>query len=323
METNNQNTSSRSLLKWHAIGIGLKLTLLFGLVASVIGYVVFQSFLRQLRCEPIDATILTAKLEPCPDGMFSVDIRFAYTIERQRFTTGKYRDDFGTMCLKKDEAEEIINQYPQGRQVQAWYDPEHPKYAVLDRSLGMVHKCYLIVMGGFAVILTLAWLFRRTNVPVSERLTACFWIAFGTMVSALVGAVQTGCDVVPPPEVRTTGGDYGSVTSEILSGAVFTSRTGRDRSYDDLQWVFHEETFSITAGKNGLPPVLANRLLPDGVTATEITGKWVVADDVITCTEIKADGEITDQPPRTLRTFITPILRIEAGQQYKFARTFP
>ena len=171
METEKQNSSKRSLLKWHAIGIGLKLTLMFLLAVSVIGYVVFQSFLRQLRCEPVEATILTAKLEPCPDGLFSVDIRFAYSIDRRRFTTGKYRDDFGKLCLKEDEAREIIDRYPQGKKVQAWYDPEHPKYAVLDRSLGMIHKGFLAIMSGFTVILALVFLWRRkrgNGIQISE-----------------------------------------------------------------------------------------------------------------------------------------------------------
>ena len=53
--------------------------------------------------------------------------------------------------------------------------------------------------------------------------------------------------------------------------------------------------------------------------AAEISGKWPEADDVITFTGIPADSELTDQPPRTQRTFLTPILRIEAKLQYKFA----
>ena len=141
----------------------------------------------------------------------------------------------------------------------------------------------------------------------------------GTGMILIAFMALSGCDFQSSTEVRETGGDYGPVTHDILAGARFTGRTGRDRSYDDLQWEFGGESFLITAGENGLPPVLADRLLPDGVKAAEISGKWTVADDVITFTEITADGELIDQPPRTLRTFLTPLLRIEAGQQYKFA----
>lgn len=139
----------------------------------------------------------------------------------------------------------------------------------------------------------------------------------------ILGFVLTlsGCDPTPPAKIRVTGQDEDyNVTHDMLVGATFTSRTGKDRSYDDLQWRFQDKTFLVTAGRNGLPRGLASRLLPDGVDATEISGKWTVDDRVITFTEITADGELTDQPPRTLRTMVTPILRIEAGQQYKFSR---
>jgi hypothetical protein len=143
-------------------------------------------------------------------------------------------------------------------------------------------------------------------------------------VGLLLGIALTlsGCDLFFPQEVRVTGGDY-EVTHDMLAGAKFTSRTGRDRRYDDLQWVFQDKTFLITAGQNGLPPVLTSLLLPEGVEATTISGKWTVDKDKITFTEIKADGELVDQPPRTLRTMFTGVLRIEAGPQYKFNRGYP
>ena len=106
----------------------------------------------------------------------------------------------------------------------------------------------------------------------------------------------------------------------MLAGAEFVRCTGRNDRYNDLQWVFQEETFLITAGRNGLPPDLAVLLLPDEVKATEISGKWAVTDDVITFTEMKANGELVDQPPRTLATMNTPLLRIDAGEQYIFSK---
>ncbi|GAB5440320.1 MAG: hypothetical protein Fues2KO_06690 [Fuerstiella sp.] len=133
-------------------------------------------------------------------------------------------------------------------------------------------------------------------------------------------SVLAGCGDMPPEKDRETGGDYGPVTQDMLAGAALINRTGKDTRFDDLQWVFHEETFRITAGQNGLPPVLASQLLPDDLEATEITGRWAVKDDVITLTDMMADGVQLDQAPRTLRTMFTGVLRIQAGPQYVFSR---
>lgn len=148
------------------------------------------------------------------------------------------------------------------------------------------------------------------------------WVlAIVTRCAMLVAAINfSGCDGLQSEKNPVTGGDYGPVTTEMLTGATFNGRTGRDRSFDDLQWTFQEDTFQITAGKNGLPPVLAESLLPEGVIASEISGQWTVANDVVTFTQIKADGKDVDQFPRTLKTMFTGVLRIVAGPQYKFTR---
>lgn len=39
------------------------------------------------------------------------------------------------------------------------------------------------------------------------------------------------------------------------------------------------------------------RLLPEGVDASDISGKWTIADHVITITEGRAVGRVADQPP--------------------------
>lgn len=68
---------------------------------------------------------------------------------------------------------------------------------------------------------------------------------------------------------------------------------------------------------------LPGRLLPEQVEATKIAGNWSVENDVITFTNITADGVPTDQEPRQLATMFTGVLRIVAGPQYVFDRGQP
>mgnify|MGYP001547270897 CR=1 FL=1 len=87
--------------------------------------------------------------------------------------------------------------------------------------------------------------YRRYQKKLRSRISAGLFLC--------VGLTLTGCDLFIPQEARVTGGDY-EVTHDMLAGAKFTSRTGRDRRYDDLQWVFQDKTFLITAGRTACHP---------------------------------------------------------------------
>lgn len=128
----------------------------------------------------------------------------------------------------------------------------------------------------------------------------------------------TGCD--DRNKIVETGGNYGPVTREMLIGASYIGRTGKGSQGEDLTWTFEASTFRIKAGASGIPAELSQYLLPEGVIADEIQGDWSVQNDVITFTNIQADGTLIPQKPRNLKTMFTGVLRIVAGRQYKFRR---
>lgn len=147
------------------------------------------------------------------------------------------------------------------------------------------------------------------NTPIIERTRKLIWF------TAVALSVLLGCrePVVP------TGGNYRPVTSEMLSGAQFINHTNGDR-FDDMQWTFSESNFEIVAGKNGIPDDICAALLPPDVDAKRITGDWVVINQLITFSNIEADGVATDQDLRTLPTMFTGVLRIQGARQYVFER---
>jgi hypothetical protein len=144
------------------------------------------------------------------------------------------------------------------------------------------------------------------------------------LILVCYAAVLVGCDISSSntnnSENRETGGDYGPVTTDMLIGATYTGRTGKSEQADQLTWTFGETDFQIKAGENGLPDDLKQMLLPVGVDAKVIEGNWSVDNDIITFTNISADGVLTEQEPRQLETFFTGVIRISAGGQYKFSR---
>lgn len=160
----NQTEKPRpTYFQWMRLGCALHFGILFVLLPGVIAFAVFQTYMRQLRYEPVQGTVVKSLAEPCEDGMFSPTITFSYTVDRRKYWQGKYRDDFGRMCTKKQKVEALLAQYPPGSTVDAWYDPEAPSLAVIDRSMGMMQYGVLIILGGFSVILALAWWFQRLN----------------------------------------------------------------------------------------------------------------------------------------------------------------
>lgn len=162
----------RTYWQWVRVGLTWQIGILLISVSSLLVYVVFQISVRRLRCEPIQATIIKSNLKPCEDGLFSVDIAFRYTVERIPYNKGKYRDDFVEQCLSEPEAKKILARYPPGQKVDAWYDPKQPKYAVLDRSMGMFDKGLLGFTGGLIVLsLIVILLFIRRRIAKAPPLT--------------------------------------------------------------------------------------------------------------------------------------------------------
>lgn len=161
---------NRAYWQWFRIGLGLHLGILLLAVVGLAGFILFQSFLRQSRLEPIQGTILKSVAVPREDGTFSPHIRFSYVVERRRYNTGKYRDGFRPLSLSESEVEAILQRYPHGSTVEAWYDLKYPRYAVLDRSLGPIHYGLMILIGSLVVggILLLVFIRRRRAGNISR-----------------------------------------------------------------------------------------------------------------------------------------------------------
>lgn len=126
---------------------------------------------------------------------------------------------------------------------------------------------------------------------------------------------MTATEIVTSP----TGDEYLPVDTEKLTGARYTGRTGGS-DYDDLRWTFGETSFEIVAEENGMPPDLVETLLSNETSSDRISGRWSVEGEELTC-RTSADGQAIEQPPVTIRTICTPVIRIQPlSAQYIFRR---
>jgi hypothetical protein len=88
----------------------------------------------------------------------------------------------------------------------------------------------------------------------------------------------------------------------------------------DFEWTFKKGTFSVKKGKGAIPIDLVEKLLPEGETADEIEGQWVLKKGNLVLTEIKA-GKKKGREEVTVSVFKTAPTVIRIGYsdaQYVF-----
>ena len=135
------------------------------LILGIIGFIVFRPTALMWNYQPIDGVIIQSDMESCGgagDGYYPV-VKFSYSIGDRTYLSGDLRRDFARMCYSKQEAAELLKQYPVGTPVHSWFDPDKLRIAVIDRSFGAIQWGVFLVAGGFMVILLLAALFVRSN----------------------------------------------------------------------------------------------------------------------------------------------------------------
>jgi hypothetical protein len=64
------------------------------------------------------------------------------------------------------------------------------------------------------------------------------------------------------------------------------------KSHDaDFEWTFTKTGFTIKKGKGPIPTHIANKLLPEGTVADQITGDWALKEGQLRLSKIRAGGK--------------------------------
>ena len=130
-------------------------------------------------------------------------------------------------------------------------------------------------------------------------------------------AVMTVLSIVACSQPIPTGGGYPPVSKEMLIGAEYSHRTGRE-DYK-LTWTFSETKFAITSTDDTLPPDLVEAFTGMQRQAMQITGTWDLHDETLLISNIKIDDETEVVGERSVRIFFTGVIRVQtSGAQYVF-----
>lgn len=85
-------------------------------------------------------------------------VKYSYSVEGQNYLSS--RISFGDYSTSSpDHAERIVANYPEGKKVRVYYDPNFPVHAVLERSAGFgnfirVLIGFLFLLGGIVLLFT-------------------------------------------------------------------------------------------------------------------------------------------------------------------------
>ena len=136
----------------------------FVLLTGIISLVLFHPLIQTWFYEPVTGIVVQSEMEDCGMelGGYSEEVRFAYTVGNRQFRDGRLRRGF-RVCAAEDEITAILEEYPVGAKVQAWYDPNRPELAVIKRSPGEMHWVFISVVCGFLFIFLCIWGMQRSN----------------------------------------------------------------------------------------------------------------------------------------------------------------
>lgn len=142
-----------SLGQWAAAVV----TIGTGVFLGYMGMVTFRASERGQAYEPVEATIRNSRLER-DENTYRPDIEYEYTVGGETFVNDDLYPGYGYWgSNKKDKHQEIVNKYPEGAVVEAYYDPKDPSTSVLinksmkRRAIGMMAASGLVVVFGFVI----------------------------------------------------------------------------------------------------------------------------------------------------------------------------
>lgn len=155
-----------------AIGFGL----IWSIVVSYFSYGLALSYIAQIRAsrafQPVDATVLSSRVHTGRAGprglaVYSPIISYRYVVQGTTYESTNYA--FMGKSPSLDEALSIVDQYPPGVRVVAYYDPKHPSQAVLDRTeppLGLPALVIVLLWGFGVAVLVIGFRGRKRREPL-------------------------------------------------------------------------------------------------------------------------------------------------------------
>lgn len=156
--------------------MGMVFQLFVGLVLAGFGAVYAHGSFKTYRItkrrhtfEPVTATIVNAELRERttssgspndPGGSskkYRAEITYEYTVGGETYENDDlYPGSIESWDRSKDDQQEIVNSYPHGESVEAFYDPSDPAVSFLENESQKGQAVFTGILGGIFLLLGLA-----------------------------------------------------------------------------------------------------------------------------------------------------------------------
>lgn len=141
--------------------IGIVVIIVAGVAAAGFGgYMWMEQGERIDSYESTDATVLSSDVDvdvrndPDSSGQersYSADITYEYTVDGQTYESSNVMPGPGRSATGQNRAQNLVEQYPEGETVTAYYDPDDPSKSFLVKN----QQLLFLGMAGFGVVFSL------------------------------------------------------------------------------------------------------------------------------------------------------------------------
>lgn len=128
------------------IGLVFATLLCFGFVVGG-AYLYVEDARAVNSAEQTEATVISSGVDPASDG-YLVEVTYEYTVDGRTYESSNVYPGPGQTTKSQFEAEDVVEQYPEGETVTAYYNPENPSEAFLIKTRNTLIPLFMIGMGG-------------------------------------------------------------------------------------------------------------------------------------------------------------------------------
>lgn len=140
------------------LGLGF---VVFGAAFTYGGIKTYRASTQRDTYEPVRATVVTSQLTG-PSGGTSAQIEYEYTVGGETYVSdslypGPLTSGGGPGSARdQDRIQELVNTYPEGKTVEAYYDPTDPSVSFLINKSRKGNALGSLAVGAFALLFGLA-----------------------------------------------------------------------------------------------------------------------------------------------------------------------